>query len=1285
MPMHSRTTFHGLLIQTHLVLLHSHCERQLGAKQSQRARLRLLRHFVPRNGTSLNAFALAAFLLLGLATGIFGADVRQELRQNFATPPDSARPWVYWFWLNGNITREGISADLEAMKRVGIGGVLIMEVDQGAPLGQVPFAGPKWRELFKHVTAEANRLGLEVRMNNDAGWCGSGGPWITPELSMQKVVWTETQVQGPTHFEGTLIQPPAVANFYRDIVVWAFPTPAGNANIGGFREKAGFVPLDAAPATHAVWPEVPREQTIPRRRLIDLTARLDRNGRVTWDVPAGRWTILRLGHTSTGKDNHPAPLSGRGLECDKLSQTAAETQFEGLMGKLIADAGPLAGKVLSSTHIDSWEIGMQNWTPKFREEFQRRRGYDPLPFLPAMTGRIVDGREVSERFLWDLRQTISDLMLENYAGHMRELAHRRGLQLSIEAYSNCPADEMAYAGQADEPMAEFWFWNKNWSAFSCTEMASAAHVFGKPILGAEAFTATDAERWLGHPALLKELGDWAFCEGINRFVIHRYAMQPWLNVRPGMSMGPWGQHYERTQTWWEQSVAWHRYLARCQYLLRQGLFAADVCYLGPEGSPQTLSGQRAFLSDVPGEEYLPRERPGYNFDTCPPEVVLKQMTVKDGRLALAGGMSYRLLVLPMVETMTPELLAKIKELVEAGATVVGSRPSKSPSLVGYPASDGKVRRLAAQLWGPGAPPAQLTERRVGKGRIFWSSAFQKKPELVRAPADKLDSARWIWYPEGNPTEAAPLGKRFFRRTFDVHAGGTVQSASLVMTADNTFVCWVNGQKAQAGSDAGREFETDPTRLLKPGANILAVEAENGTNWPSPAGLIGALTIRYRGGRVSTITTDKTWQAAQTIKDGWVSEAAPGEGWTSAKELGPFGISPWGAIGPSLFDMEIYVRPELVASVMEKLGVPPDFSFRTESGAASLRYIHRTADGADIYFVANKLPQSERAVCTFRVQDKRPEFWRPDSGRIERPAVYDAAGDSVRVPISFEPYGSVFVIFAEDKSAADRIVSVAGNGKEMLTTASATASVRGGKDGAPLPVESPVIALTESPDKRYEAEIWQPGAYTMKSADGKTRQVEASVIPQPVMIDGPWEVRFAPGGGAPRRITLDKLASWSENPDRGVKYYSGAATYTKTFSVSPDIIGKDRGVWLDLCQVEVMAEVNLNGQNLGILWKPPYRLDITGAAKPGANKLEVTVVNLLVNRQIGDEFLPEDSDRNPDGTLKAWPKWVLEGKKSPTGRVSFTSWRLWHKTDALLESGLLGPVQLVPTVRRVVPR
>ncbi len=1229
--------------------------------------------------------SLAIFSLLGSAAVSRAVENTPTWKSDFRTPPSSAQPWVYWFWLNSNITREGITADLEAMKRAGIGGVLIMEVDQGAPVGPVAFASPKWLDLFKHACSEADRLGIEINMNNDAGWNGSGGPWIKPEQSMQKIVWTETQVEGPKKFQDKLARPQAVKNYYEDITVMAFPTPEGNARISNLSDKAAYTCGDPAILMPASWPTTPKEETISSDSMVNLAGKMDKDGKLTWDVPAGKWTILRFGHTTTGKENHPTPASGCGLECDKLSKEAAEAHFAGLMGKIIKAVGPLAGKSLVATHIDSWENGSQNWTPKFREEFKARRGYDLMPYFPVMTGRIVGSRETSERFLWDLRKTISELVLENYAGHFREMAHRHGMKLSIEAYTWCPVDELAYAGQADEPIGEFWSWwfgtNKKYGfSFSCTEMTSAAHVYGKKIIGAEAFTACDSEKWLGHPRNIKDLGDWAFCEGINRFIFHRYAMQPWLTVKPGMAMGPWGLHYERTQSWWEMSKAWHEYLARCQYLLREGLFVADVCYLGGDIAPQSIVGQKRFLAKTPdaldpNNPDYPRDRLDYSFDVASTDALLTRMAVKDGRIVLPDGMSYRLLVLPNAETMTPKVLGKIRDLVEAGATIVGSRPSKSPSLSDYPKCDKDVRKLAEQLWGPDGAPAQLAERKVGQGRVFWSAAFQKVTDITKDPREQLSAAQWIWYPEGNPAAAAPPEKRFFQKSFSV--GGEVKSAKLVMTADNEFIAWIGGQKAGAGDTHTHAFTFDVTSLVKPGANLLAVEAVNTADAPNPAGVIGKLTIQYQDGRTQAVATDDTWRTATKTADNWISQVMAGNDWVAAKKLGPLGIAPWGTMKTAAPNNELYPEVDLVTGVLKKMQIRPDFAYETKSGTKSLRYIHRNAEGADIYFVANKLPQLEQAVCSFRVQGKRPEFWYPDSGEIERPAVYDEADGTVRVPITFDPVGSVFVIFRDKAApASQRIVSVARDGKEIISAAN-PAGAPSSPVEKPLPVEAPGVKITVDSDGRPAIEAETPGKYRLSFADGKTRNEIVAKPSSKIELAGDWDVAFDPKDGGPAKIKFEKLISWSEHPDRGVKYYSGTATYSKTFTVPAEKIAKNVHYALDLGRVEVMANVFVNGKDLGILWKTPYRVDITDAIQPGENRLEVKVVNLLINRQIGDELLPEDSDRNPDGTLKAWPKWLLEGKQSPTGRKTFTSWRLWHKDDPLQPSGLLGPVQIVP--------
>ena len=347
---------------------------------------------------------------------------------------------------------------------------MLFDAKTGVPPGPVAFASPAWHALFKHTVAEAARLGLEVDMNNDASWTGSGGPWITPELAMQRIVWTETAADGPKRLHTALRQPETVAGYYRDIAVLAFPTPPADADpkaktdtqiktgcrIDHLKDKIEDGPDRKAIAAPTQYRVLPADAVVAGQEIIDLSGRLGPDGQLTWEVPAGHWTILRIGYTPTGAVNAPSPAAGEGLECDKLSKQAMDVHFAGLMSKLIADAGPAAGKTLVSTHIDSWEVGFQNWTPRMPAEFRRLRGYDLKRFLPAITGRVVDSLEVSERFLWDLRKTIAELLAENYAGRMRELAHRHRLGLSIEAYGVGPMDNFSYARMADVPMCEVW-------------------------------------------------------------------------------------------------------------------------------------------------------------------------------------------------------------------------------------------------------------------------------------------------------------------------------------------------------------------------------------------------------------------------------------------------------------------------------------------------------------------------------------------------------------------------------------------------------------------------------------------------------------------------------------------------------------------------------------------------------------------------------------------------------------------------------------------------------------
>jgi hypothetical protein len=717
---------------------------------------------MPR-GPKLSSVLIAAASLLLAACGPSGRASYRALAAGFARPPDEARPWVYWMWMDGNLTREGITADLAAMRAAGIGGVVICEVNVGVPRGPVEFMSPEWRALFKHVVREAERLGLEVTLNAGPGWTGSGGPWVKPEGSMQHIVAASVETSGPSRFEAVLPRParrPAffgegglpqsvkdtMDGYYRDVAVVAFPTPAVGPLIADIDEKALYIraPYSSQPGVRPFFPSpaeylaLPAGAAVDPSRVVDLIGRMSADGRLVWDVPAGRWTILRFGRTTTGANTRPAPVPGLGLECDKLDAAAFDAHYDAFVGALLREIGPRRtdGQAGWTTlHIDSWEMGAQNWTAAFREEFRKRRSYDLLPYLPAVTGLPVGDPEISERFLWDLRQTIQELVLENHALRLKERGRRDGFRLSIEPYDMTPCADMTLGTAADVPMSEFWLYGFH-TAHSVFEAAGLAHTGGRRIMAAEAFTSLDTEAWRAHPASMKPLGDWAFAAGVNRIVFHRYQSQAGIAMKPGMTMGPYGVHWERTQTWWEMVPAYHEYLSRCQFMLRRGLPVADVCFLVAEGAPHVFRPPASALrGDPPGPA-------GPAFDGCPPETLMASARVESGRLVFPDGMSYRVLVLPERETMTPRLLKKVRDLVEAGATVVGPRPRKSPSFAGFPDCDAEVERLAAELWGE-CDGEKVTEHALGLGRVVWvrgrKASATGRPEEEPAPDPAVTS------------------------------------------------------------------------------------------------------------------------------------------------------------------------------------------------------------------------------------------------------------------------------------------------------------------------------------------------------------------------------------------------------------------------------------------------------------------------------------------------------------------------------------------------------------------
>jgi alpha-L-rhamnosidase len=969
-----------------------------------------------------------------------------SLEASFLNPPETAKPQTWWHWVDGNVSKDGITADLEAMKRVGISKAYICNVGQGFPTGPASFMSQQWLDDYKFAADEAERLGMKLGFHNSPGWSSSGGPWVKPEYAMQTVVTSEIHPQGGKRFVGLLPLPPIKDGFYRDIAVLAFPTCSNDVRIDDLDDKGLFSP-------HYKFGELPESTTIPADALIqkasimDLTSKVTLEGKLIWDVPPGNWTILRVGHTPTGQQNQSTPDVGRGLECDKLSRAALDKYWADGIEPILKNVGPMAGKVLNGCFIDSYEVGDNNWTDGFREEFIKRRGYNPIPFLPVLSGRYVESGEVTERFLWDFRRTIGDLFAENYHGYFCELCKKHGLLSSIEPYDG-PFEELLDGAKPDIVMGEFWV-NYRGMDQSVKLAASTAHTHGKSLVGSEAFTAAQ-EGWLAYPGSLKALGDWAFCTGINLFNFHTYTHQPWINKVPGMTFHWYGTHFDRNNTWWEQSRAWMSYLAKCQFLLQQGRSSADVLFFAGESAPNN----GAYLPDL--------KKLGYDYDAIGSDLILK-LAVKDNFICTPTGEKYRILVLPDTTWMTPALVEKIGELVSAGATVIGPKPAKSPSLANYPDCDSDVADLAGKIWGP-----NNDARSFGEGRII--------------PAEPVTQA------------------------------------------------------------------------------------------------------------------------------------------------------------------------------LSEMKVSPDFE--PVHGENGLDFIHRIVGATDLYFISNQQTNSQTADCAFRVTGREPEIWNPETGGISRVTVWHQENGRTIVTLNLEQSGALFVVFRKPIPAdADPVVQV------DYSFSGATNNVSVPKpqlsfDGDQLMIASPqtvdVVCTTESGIK-------------------KTAKIES--VPDAIEMTGPWDVTFPEGLGAPPDAIFDKLVSWPDRSEDGIKYFSGTATYRKEFTLPVRSLRPDYLIELDLGQVDVIAEVYLNGEDLGILWKAPFRVKLGKAAKAGKNELEVRVTNLWPNRLIGDARFPEDSEWN-DWTLKTWPDWVwaTSGLSRPsTNRVTFTTWHHWGKDSPLQPSGLLGPV------------
>lgn len=1103
-------------------------------------------------------YKLTAIVMLALALFSFSMTGRSgELLERFETPTQQNKPWAFWYWINGNITKEGIHADLKSMSEAGLGGVVIMHINEHemVPAGPVRFLSDDYKSMLKYTFDIAAKYNLQINLYNSEGWSVAGGPWITPEMGMKELAWSEINIQDK-HQDLQFPKPHAPLGYYEDIVTLAFPTPkdhieadftslineikvsgkssntqardagqllidkdwntrttvtmdddSGEAYVemsfdtdytfrnafvkfaaygmkgrnymlvsndginyeevafakrGQIYDDIGCFEFEPVTAKHVKFvfkhtdnkllytamPKVtvsvreiildnrkktpdwcrkaahsfpffepqaerqtfakssPKGITIAHDEIVDVSQYLDAQGKLNWTPPEDNWTVVRFGMASTEAVNRPGSAGGEGLEVDKMNTDALDVHFGGLL-KVAKDlAGDKLGSTFFSTHADSWEVGRQNWTQDFAQTFEKKKGYSPLSYLPATLGYVIDNPDTSERFLWDMRKTIADLIAERFYGGMRERANAMGIKFSAQSMK--PFIDNIYAlGQADIVAANSNFaalptpnnTNSQRNAYLTAKMtASAGSIYGR-FVTSESFTALpEANRWLNHPEYYKPQADTDLAAGVNQITHHLFTHQPWTTLQPGMTLNYWGVHYERTQTWWHETPTWNRYLSTVQSVLEQGQPVFDILHL--LGDDSSTKSDTHFIDNL-----LPK---GHDFEFISSHGLLNQLSVnEDKKLTYATGRQYSILNLADDVSMRPEVLAKIEQLLAAGATVVGNPPKGSPSLQGGQSANAQVLKIASRIWGP--------------------------------------------------------------------------------------------------KYAGQVFTNIP--------NALA--------------------------------------ARDIVPDLYISNAQSKLIW---------------------------------------------------------RHHHIAQSNQDVYFISNVGAQATRFEAKFRVTNRQPELWNPYTGERKRITQFTQRGKHTIIDLNIEQVESYFIVFSEQPST-----------QESLNTS------------------APSLAKA---------------------------------------IDTPWKLDFIKGVDTPNSIELETLIDLKDHAIDDVKFFAGTAAYRTEFNYAPT---NDSDYFLDLGEVHQFARVRLNGQDLGVQMWSPYRFSISDILREGRNTLEIEVTNLWPNRLIGDERQYEDTASwKKNGyqgyQLVEFPDWLKGASpQQPGERKTFATWKHWSEDDALIPSGLIGPV------------
>ncbi|MDR0520945.1 MAG: hypothetical protein LBH00_03720, partial [Planctomycetaceae bacterium] len=669
---------------------------------------------------------LIIFALLFSSAGFVAAagnnvagETADKLAAGFAAPPAEAKLWCFWWWLNGNVTKTAITQDLEAMKAKGFGGVFIIDAN-GSNIGgnknvsEGPmYSSPEWIELFRHAVQEADRLGLSVSVNIQSGW-DVGGPVVPPEHAIKRIVHSATAAEGGKEIVTKLPQPKTVLNYYKDVAVLAVKSTPGKKRtpLKHFNAKIAVKEVEWKIKNSAFLtddePDLPGDPDTNVDEVIVLTGKMDKDGQLQWNAPAGNWDILRFGYTLTGKKVVVPSGQWQGLVIDYLSAEAFDFYWEKAVHPVLEPVKPHWGKTLRYFHSDSYEAGGINWTPLFVTEFQKRRGYDPVPYLPVIAGYILNDRNTSNRFLNDYRRTLADLIAENHYRRYKETA--RKYNMGIHPESGGPPtipmlDALQTLGISDIPMAEYWAkftggaFKQDKDRWMVKQPASAAHTNGHKLVAAEGFTSIGPHWNESFSHNLKPTFDYAVCTGLNLHVWCLCACSPDETGEPGQDMYA-GTHFNRHHFTFQKSQDFLKYINRVQFLLQQGLPSADVLEYNGENVPGFTEDRQANSA---------KSLPGYDYDVASESVLLNQIDrVENGRIFLKDGVNYRVLVLPNRNSISRAALAKIEELVRNGATVIGPKPERTTGLdFGL-----NLQPISTALWDNGKIITGKTSREV---------------------------------------------------------------------------------------------------------------------------------------------------------------------------------------------------------------------------------------------------------------------------------------------------------------------------------------------------------------------------------------------------------------------------------------------------------------------------------------------------------------------------------------------------------------------------------------------